>query len=201
MGNIFSININVELRNHLNDFRILYLSEDDHIKLRRFKFGVEHGDNKCHMYTTYDYQTIDYNIATDFILCQSSSIDKIIENVKLGKESLAYLKWDFHEGKDMFMLKNILDEKISCYKVDLIEIHVINTLKSCKTLRYHKKFNAQDDKSYFKENDIIDCILYQFMYYPLQKKLLLTTLIMKDIQDYIFNIYIQQLYVLPNINS
>lgn len=192
MGNLFSKKPSFQLVDQLNHYHIKLLNKEDDKKFGTFKFGVDYLHNGCYLYTTYDYQKIGFD--TDFILCQSSSIDKVISNIKLGKETVAYIKWNPHEEKNMCW-KDILSNHISCYDIDLVEMHIIDTLSTCKSLRYHNNVKNQHNKYYFKENDIIDGIIYHFIHTPIQQKIILNRLFaITDIHNYIFRLYIQHYY-------
>lgn len=197
MGNILNFEPDVKLIRHLDNFHIKILNKYEHRQLEQFKFDILYRQNNVKLYTTYEYQKIGYNIPTNFILCKSSSIEDIIENTKLGSESIAYISWDYHEHKKILSINNILENpRISCYKLDLIEMHAIGTLRDCKTLRNHYFRENQDDQTYFKENNIIKGILYNFGYCPIQKSLLLNHIIEhNDIRSYIFKLYVRMLYV------
>jgi hypothetical protein len=196
MGNILNTQSDPKLINHLN--------KKDHQQLEEFKLRVKLGQSNASLFTVYEYQKTPYRLKTDFILCKSSSVDEIIENILNGDESIAHLSWDTYDShydyngklyiKDLFM-----NPKISRHSIDLIEIHAHMTSKICKTLRRHPSLKNQDDQSSFNENNIIDGIIINFIVYPISKILLLTEIMIKynlilDIKSNILNRYIRTLY-------
>lgn len=204
MGNILNSQPDPKLISHLNNFHIKILNENEITKLNRFKFKVNFGQTNASLFTTYSYQKIGHDLKTDFILCKSESVDEIIENILNGDESIVHLSWDTYDShydyNGKLYLKDLINNpKISCYSIDLIEIHAHMTSKICKTLRRHSSIKNQDDQSYFVENDIIDGIVANFIVYPISKILLLTEIIMiygliLDIRSNILNRYIKMLY-------
>jgi hypothetical protein len=197
MGNILNSQPNIKLIRYLNNFHIKFLNVNDHIKLEEFKFKATLNLNDISLFTTYEYQKIYHHLPTNFILCRSLSVNEIIENTLFGDESIAYISYDCIGKQKIFNIKDILGRtKISCYEVDLIEIHKNITSKSCKTLQNHRYLNLQDDQTYFSENDLIDGIMSNFVYYPINKKLLIDKIISNDdIKFHIFNLYINLLYI------
>ena len=180
------------LIDHLNQFRIKILTKEEHRQLELLKFDSLQ-NNHIKLHTVYKYQKIGYDIRSDFILCQSSSsnipysnVQDIIKNVKLGKECIAYLQWDYKEKRKMLIGNLLKNHHVSCYKIDLIEMRPRESfVHYCKVRQ-----------SYFSENDHIDAIIANFISYPIQKKLILSQIINhNDIQGYIFKIYVKMLYV------
>ena len=199
MGNIFNLQPDIKLIKQLNNFHIKILNTDEHKKLERFKFEVKLKKHNVSLFTTYSYQQIDHYLPTNFILCKSSSVDEIIKNILLGEESITYLSWDSKEQKNMLYIKDILcNPTISCYRLDLIEIHPNVMTRSCKTLHKRRNLKLEDDLVYFSENYIIDGILTNFVIYPINKILLLTDLVnyynISDVKLNILNLYISMLY-------
>ena len=200
MGNILNSQPDINLINHLNNFHIKVLNKKEHEQLEKLKFENSLRVSNISLFTTYSYQTIDQCLRTNFILCKSLTIDEIIENIFLGKESISYFLWNhFIRKKGTLYIKDILgDPFILSNKIDLIEMHSIVTSKSCKTLRNHPNLKMQDDQTYFSENDIIDGIMANFVIYPIKKILLLNILLLKqnilDVKLNILNLYIKMLY-------
>lgn len=199
MGNIFNSEPDIKLIKHLNNFHIKILNNEERQKLEKFKYEVKLKQHNVSLFTTYPYQQINNYLSTNFILCKSSSVDEIIKNILLGDESITYLSWDFKEEKDMLYIKDILcNPIISCYRLDLIEIHPNIMTKSCKILHKRHNLKSEDDFVYFSENYIIDGIMSNFVIYPINKILLLTDLLnyynISDVKLNILNLYIRMLY-------
>lgn len=201
MGNIINQQPDIKLLKHLDNFHIKILTKDEIHKLEEFRFRSQFNENSVKLFTTYEYQKIRWSLRINFILCKSKSIDDIIKNITLGYESIAYMSWDYHKSKDPLYVNDIWTKtKISAYDIDLVEMHATKTSKSCKTLRYHDYLKYQDDKSFYQENDLIDGIIFNFVYYPIIKNLLLTQIIKNyniptDIRLHILMLYIRSLYI------
>lgn len=200
MGNILNLQSKNSVINHLNNFHIKLLNENEHKQLQKFKIETRLGQNNNTLFTTYPYQKIG-GLSANFILCKSKTVDEIIKNNLIGKESILHLSWNYSLEKTQktlsikdFFVKPI----ISHYELDLIEIHSVITSKSCKTLLKHDNIKNQEDQTYFYENDIIDGIMVNFVIYPPKKILLLNYLMLNnnilDVEPNILNLYITMIY-------
>lgn len=198
MGNLINHQPNRELLSHLNNFHIKLLTYDEHKQFEKFRINSMDKLNSATLYTLYKYQKPDDLYESDFILCKSDSIDDIIANTLSGHESVSYI-WYAGVRCPQLSIKCFLSNKISRDELSLVEMHILETVKSCKTLRQYNNVKNQDDISQFTRSDLIDGIMDNFVYYPPIKSLLLTCIIdyynvIPDVRLHIFNIYVRMLY-------